>query len=436
MSYTVFWFRRDLRLDDNVGLYHALRRGQPVLPVFIFDRDILDTLPAQDARVDFIHRTLHEMQATLAGLGTSLIVRYGHPAEVWRSLLDTYPISAVYTNHDYEPYAQARDHEISDLLAAHGAVLHTFRDQVIFERDELLSGAGKAYSVFTPYARKWRETLATQPERLSSFDTRAWFGNWAPLAVQPIPTLAEMGFRATDTLFPSRDPDEAIIRHYSERRDFPAQAGTTRIGLHLRFGTVSIRHLARVAQALDATYLNELIWREFYMQVLWNFPHVVTGPFRREYAAVPWLDDEATFEKWKTGRTGYPIVDAGMRELSATGYMHNRVRMITASFLSKHLLLNWQWGEAWFAEKLLDFELASNSGGWQWAAGCGTDAAPYFRIFNPTAQTQKFDAEMKYVRRWVPEYGTPAYPRPVVDHAFARERCLAAYKGVLGNKEG
>ncbi|MEL6624934.1 MAG: deoxyribodipyrimidine photo-lyase [Bacteroidota bacterium] len=427
--YAAFWFRRDLRLDDNHGLFRALTSGDPVIPVFIFDRNILDELPRRDARVQFLHQALHEMQQHLAQLGSTLHVVYGKPMEVWDKLIQQYPINTVYTNHDYEPYAKARDGELAAFLEGKGIAFQTFQDQVIFEKESVLSNSDKPYSVFTPYSKKWRAQLT--PDHFNPYDSEGQQANYWKHEAIAIPTLEEMGFEETAISFPSKVPDTDIIKVYEEKRNFPAQKGTTHIGIHLRFGTISVRRLGKIAQDLSFTYLNELIWREFYMQILWNFPHVAEGPFRPQYAAIPWRDSEADFEKWKTGQTGYPIVDAGMRELNETGYMHNRVRMITASFLTKHLLINWQWGEAYFAEKLLDFELSSNNGGWQWASGSGTDAAPYFRIFNPESQIKKFDPQMRYVRKWVPEYGTPAYAREMVNHKEARERCLTTYKKAL-----
>lgn len=428
-SHSAFWFRRDLRLDDNVGLHAALTSGHPVIPVFIFDRHILDELPTKDGRVEFIHNTLTEMDRQLRELGSGLIVRYGLPEKIWPELVEEFSISTVFTNHDYEPYATKRDEMIAEMLQEKGASFQTFRDQVIFEKEEILTKAGKPYTVFSPFSRNWRATLT--PDRLEDAGTEGHFTSFAKHNGQDIPSLASMGFEPSGLTFPARIPDKEIIKVYDQKRNFPAQEGTTRIGIHLRFGTMSIRKLTRVAQRLNDTYLNELIWREFYMQILWNFPHVVTKPFRPEYAAVQWRNHEADFEAWKAGKTGYPMVDAGMRELDQTGYMHNRVRMITASFLTKHLLIDWRWGEGYFAEKLLDFELSSNNGGWQWASGSGTDAAPYFRIFNPESQFKKFDPEGRYVRRYVPEFGTPAYPKEIVDHKFARERCLDAYKTAL-----
>ncbi len=430
-----FWFRRDLRLDDNTGLKAALTSGLPVVPVFIFDREILDLLPRKDARVEFIHQTLHDLQQQLRALGSSLVVGYGKPEEIWTDWSKRFGLQAVFCNHDYEPYALGRDQEIAGLLREQGVSFHSFRDQVIFEKDEILTQQGKAYTVFTPYSRNWRSQLTA--ERLADVKTEPHFSAFRKAEAEVIPSLASMGFEPAGISFPARIPDKEIIKVYDQQRDFPAVEGTTRAGIHLRFGTLSIRKLARVAQVLNDTYLNELIWREFYMQILWNFPHVVGNAFRPEYDNIRWRDDEAAFEAWCQGKTGYPLVDAGMRQLNETGYMHNRVRMVVASFLTKHLLIDWRRGEAYFAEKLLDFELSSNNGGWQWAAGSGTDAAPYFRIFNPESQLKKFDPKGAYVRRWAPEFGTPAYRKPIVEHTFARQRCLDTYQaGLKGEKSG
>lgn len=436
----LFWFRRDLRLDDNAGLYHALRGPHPVLPLFIFDTNILDDLPSRrDARVEFIHQALAALKERLNALGSDLLVRHGKPNEVWSQLLQTYRIAAVYTNRDYEPYALERDTAIQTMLAERDIPFHTFKDHVIFEKGEVLKDDGKPYTVFTPYSRKWRAKLAERIEPdgtsfyLTSYPCNKYFGHFYRVsAALPFPTLADIGFEPAGITFPPAVVPRSLIRNYDRTRNFPGIQGTSRLGVHFRFGTISIREKARNAQQLNDTYLNELIWRDFYSQILAHFPHVVGHPFRPEYERVAWRNAPDEFERWCEGRTGYPIVDAGMRELNATGYMHNRVRMITASFLTKHLLIDWRLGEAYFAQKLLDFDLASNNGGWQWAAGCGTDAAPYFRIFNPTEQAKKFDPQYKYIRQWVPEFGTPAYPKPMVEHAFARQRCLEAFKTALG----
>lgn len=428
---TIFWFRRDLRLEDNQGLYHALQGDFPVQPVFIFDRHILDKLsnPA-DARVHFIHQELERMQTQFIAQGTTLDVRVGNPLEVWKQLLQDYEIGRVYANRDYEPYARERDKLIYDLLAENGITFKAKKDHVIFEKSEVVKADGKPYTVYTPFSKLWKQRLTSAHlQEVSSSST----ANWHQQTVREIPSLASFGFQPTDIPLPDRTPDLKVIGKYHETRDFPAIRGTSRLGLHLRFGTISIRQLARQTQALNEKYLNELIWREFYQSILWHFPEVVQHNFSRKYDGIVWRNDESEFEKWCEGQTGYPIVDAGMRELNETGYMHNRVRMIVASFLTKHLLIHWSWGEAYFAEKLLDFELASNNGGWQWAAGTGVDAAPYFRVFNPYIQTEKFDPQLNYVRKWVPEFQSLDYPKPIVDHKIARERAIATYKEGLGS---
>ncbi len=431
----VFWFRRDLRLEDNAGLYQALRQSQEVLPLFIFDKDILDLLPRpHDRRVHFIHERLQQLKKQLAGLDSDMVVRYGSPMEVWQKLLEDYPIEAVYTNHDYEPYARQRDTSMADFFASKGVGFHTFKDQCIFEKKEVLSNQGTVYTVFTPYSRKWKAQL--QADSFAPYDTQAFFQNFVKntqlLAQdQDLIALEAMGFAATDTLFPSDSTSDQLIRQYKSEREFPAREGTSRLGVHLRFGTISIRQLAARAQSLSEGYLNELIWRDFYMMILWNFPHAAQSAFKKDYDHIAWRNNEEEFARWCEGQTGYPIVDAGMRELLATGLMHNRLRMITASFLTKHLLIDWRWGERFFAEKLLDFELSSNNGGWQWAASSGCDAAPYFRVFNPYEQSKKFDPQLEYTKKWVPEFQEFNYPQPIVEHRFARERVLKVYQESL-----
>lgn len=427
---SIFWFRRDLRLDDNAGLYHALRSGNPVLPIFIFDENILSKLEDKaDKRVDFIHRTLEELKVQLRNLGSDLLVFHGTPLEVYKKLLLDYSVKAVYTNHDYEPYAQERDKQIGELLNENGASFHTFKDQCIFEKDEVLKDDGKPYTVYTPYSKKWKDKVNTF--YLGSYPTEKYFGNFLKFEAAHFPSLDEIGFLKTDVEIPSSKAELDIIKNYHNTRDIPSIHGTSRLSVHLRFGTISIRKLARMAQETNGKFLNELIWRDFYMMILWHFPHVVGGAFKPQYDQIEWERNEKHFEAWCKGETGYPIVDAGMRELNETGWMHNRVRMVVASFLTKHLLLDWRWGEAYFAKKLLDFELSSNNGGWQWAAGSGCDAAPYFRVFNPDLQTQKFDPQLKYIEKWVPEFQELTYPRPIVEHKFARERALDRYKSAL-----
>ncbi len=429
----IFWFRRDLRLHDNAGLYHALKGDFPVLPLFIFDKIILDQLEEKkDKRVEFIRDTLITMQEKLERIQSSLEVYYGTPIDVFNKLLASYDVQNVYTNHDYELYAIERDEQIKKLLSQKHIAFKTYKDQVIFDKDEILKDDGKPYTVYTPYSRKWKSMLTDFS--IKSYPVKKYDNNFFKQKPRRIPSLGSMGFKETDKFFPSKNPGEDLLKHYDATRNFPAIEGTSRLGIHLRFGTISIRKLVAKAKEINTTFLNELIWREFYMSILWHFPHVGRHKaFKTEYDNIKWRNNEDEFEKWCNGQTGYPIVDAGMRQLNATGYMHNRVRMIVGSFLCKHLLIDWRWGEAYFAQKLLDFDFAANNGGWQWVASSGCDAAPYFRIFNPQLQTEKFDKDLKYIKKWVPEFQEFNYPKPIVDHAKARERCLKAYKEALAN---
>ena len=430
-SVHIIWFRRDLRLVDNAALYHALKSDKAVLPIFIFDRNILDKLEDKaDRRVEFIYAALAEMQHQLVEMGSSLAVFYTTPIEAFKQLLAHYSIKKVFTNHDYEQYAMDRDAEIAELLQEYGASLHTYKDQVIFEKNEVTKDDGKPYTVFTPYSNKWKAAL--KPFHLKAYPTEKYFNNFYKQPPQPIPTLEKMGFIAVEKPFPSKELNFALINKYQEQRNFPAIRGTSQLGIHLRFGTVSIREIGRQCQDLSTTFFSELMWRDFYHAILWHFPHVRRGgAFKKEYEQIEWENNEVYFEKWCAGQTGYPIVDAGMRELNATGFMHNRVRMIVASFLTKHLLIDWRWGELYFAQKLLDFDYAANNGGWQWAAGCGCDAAPYYRVFNPTLQTEKFDKDLKYIRKWVPELDSLNYPQPIVVHEVARKKVLEVYAKAL-----
>ena len=429
----IFWFRRDLRLHDNAGLYHALKGSYPVVPVFIFDTNILDNLEEKkDARVEFILNTLIGIQKSLTQMNSSLEVFYGTPEQTFQKLLSAYEIQTVFTNHDYEPYAIERDSAIKNLLAKKNVNFKTYKDQVIFEKDEVLKDDGTPYIVYTPYSKKWQALLTDF--YMKPYPGKEYGENFFKQSPQEIPSLNSMGFKEAGKNFPSKNPADELIRHYNQTRDFPGVKGTSRLGIHLRFGTVSIREVAARAKELNSTFLSELIWREFYMSILWHFPHVGHHKaFKPEYDHIRWRNNEDEFMKWCAGQTGYPIVDAGMRQLNETGFMHNRVRMITGSFLCKDLLIDWRWGEAYFAEKLLDFDLAANNGGWQWVAGSGCDAAPYFRIFNPELQTKKFDKGLIYIARWVPEFQECTYAKPIVDHAMARERCLEAYKAVIAN---
>lgn len=423
----IIWFRRDLRLHDNAALYHALKGKHPVVPVFIFDKNILDDLEdKKDRRVEFISEALIEMQETLKLHNSSLEVYYDTPINAYKELAKKYTIETVFANEDYEQYAIDRDHAINEFLQKQNGQLKLYKDQVILAKDEVLKDDGKPYTVFTPYSKRWKATLTDF--HLKSYPAEKYFKNFYTTAPHRIPSLKSMGFEKVGEPFPASTVRAELIKNYKNNRDYPGIHGTSRVGVHLRFGTISIRELATKAKALSETYLNELIWRDFYHMILWHFPHVrKEKAFRPEYDNIQWSHNEKHFKAWCDGQTGYPIVDAGMRELNATGFMHNRVRMIVASFLTKHLLVDWRLGEAYFAKKLLDFDYAANNGGWQWAAGCGCDAAPYFRVFNPTLQTQKFDKDLTYIRKWVPEFEGFNYVKPIVEHEVARKRAIEVY---------
>ncbi|WP_445382009.1 cryptochrome/photolyase family protein [Robiginitalea sp. IMCC43444] len=431
-SHCIFWFRRDLRLSDNTGLEAALKSGKPVLPIFIFDKAILEELPEEDARVSFIHKHVRKISESLKNNHKSgLAVYYGEPEAIFKELIGEGTVAAVYTNHDYEPYARKRDQAVEALLKENDIPFHTCKDQVVFEKSEVVKDDGDPYVVYTPYMKKWKEHF--DPEKhLQKTDSASDAGDFVSGMDFPWISLEDMGFKPSEIEVPDYDLSSSLIDNYEDTRNFPAKDGTSHLGPHLRFGTISVRQAAR--KALDSeneTFLNELIWREFFMQILWHYPETVNNAFKKKYDRIPWRNKEEEFEKWKNGNTGYQLVDAGMRQLNKTGYMHNRVRMLVASFLCKHLLIDWRWGEAYFAEKLLDYEQASNVGNWQWAAGSGVDAAPYFRIFNPMTQVDKFDKGRKYIRQWVEEVDTDSYPDKMVDHKEARERCLETYKEAL-----
>lgn len=421
----IFWFRRDLRLEDNRGLYEALQSGEDVLPVFIFDKNILDELPADDARVTFIMTLLENVQKTLKKHKRSLAVFCGTPEQVFKNLIKNHDIKAVYTNHDYEPYARKRDKEIQELISAKGIIFETFKDQVIFEKEEVVKEDGSPYVVYTPYMKRWKQRL--QKEGLNDYASEKHLDKIANHSY-PFLSLKDIGFKESSIKPVPFDVTPSRIDNYKNTRDYPAVDGTSRLSPHLRFGAVSVRKIVKKAlKSKGDTFLNELIWREFFMQILWHYPETVSKSFRPKYDNIKWRNSEKDFKTWCEGKTGYPIVDAGMRQLNATGFMHNRVRMVTASFLCKHLLIDWRWGEAYFAEKLLDYEQSSNIGNWQWAVGSGVDAAPYFRIFNPAEQVKKFDKNLDYIRKWVPEFEDIDY-KPIVDHKEARERALRIYK--------
>lgn len=419
----LFWFRRDLRLPDNTALHSALKSDYKVLPVFIFDTEILDQLENKsDKRLDYIHQALEKIHAELKDHGSGLKTYFGKPADVFKEIIKEFDIDTVFCNRDYEPQANKRDQQIQKFLEKNKIGFKDYQDQVIFERDEIVKYDGSPYTVFTPYSKKWKEKYFQTEIQTTRFNPE----NLYPFKAKNIHSLKEIGFEKTDFHFTEPVLDKNKIKNYHQNRDFPALDDTTRLGIALRFGTISVRRCVKYACDHNETWLNELIWREFFMQILYHFPKVVTHCFKDKYENIKWRNNEEEFKLWCEGKTGYPIVDAGMRQLNETGFMHNRVRMVVASFLTKHLLIDWRWGEAYFAEKLLDYELSSNNGNWQWAAGCGCDAAPYFRIFNPAEQTKKFDKDHAYIKKWL----SSKYLNlsPIVEHSFARNRALEVYK--------
>ena len=418
----VFWFRRDLRLQDNCGLYHALNQGKKVLPVFIFDKEILGKLENKsDKRVDYFHQALEEIHHELVKHKSGITVFHDKPEDAFKKLISAFEIETVFCNSDYEPAAIKRDGEVEKFLKKNNIGFKSFKDQLIFEKDEVLKKDGTPYTVYTPYSRTWKMLL--NETEIENYKTG--FSNFLRYKAEKFPSLEKIGFKKTDVKFANPELRKSIINDYDKYRDFPEMDHTTHLGVALRFGTISVRKCVLFAKDHNETWLNELIWREFFMQILYHFPKVVNHAFKEKYENIQWRNNEKEFELWCQGNTGYPIVDAGMRQLNETGFMHNRVRMVVASFLTKHLLIDWRWGEAYFAEKLLDYELSSNNGNWQWAAGCGCDAAPYFRVFNPSEQAKKFDKDQKYIKKWLSEKEIGA--EPMVEHAFARKRALEVY---------
>ncbi|MGI9527418.1 MAG: cryptochrome/photolyase family protein [Weeksellaceae bacterium] len=436
MNYAIHWFRRDLRLADNHALYEAIASGLRVKCIFIFDTNILSQLPETDRRVQFIYDRLKEIKSELQKYGSDLWVYFGEPIKIWKQLAEDNILKIVYANRDYEPYAIKRDKEVYDILKAKKIEFKGYKDQVIFDKNEILSQKAEPYTVYSPYMRKWKATFALdQNKYLKEYNTDLNTANLVPSGEESFPSMETLGFKETKLPHIPLDLKGISINNYDEVRDIPAMDATTKIGTALRFGTMSVREAVKYALEQNEVFLNELIWREFFMQILYHFPQVEHHAFRPKYEGIAWRNNEAEFELWCQGKTGFPIVDAGMRELNETGFMHNRVRMITASFLVKDLLIDWRWGEAYFAQKLMDYDLAANNGNWQWAAGTGTDAAPYFRIFNPESQQKKFDSDFMYIKKWIPEFGTDQYPKEIVNHKEARERCLSAYKKAISEFE-
>jgi deoxyribodipyrimidine photo-lyase len=426
MKRVAFWFRRDLRIEDNCALHHAINSGAEIIPVFIFDSNIIDELPKNDARITFIYQQLTKLNTIFQDMGGGMNIYIGDPTRIWSNLIDKYDLDGLFYNRDYEPYARDRDKQVYELFNNKKLEVHSFKDHVIFEPQQVLKDDGTPYTVFTPYKRKWLSKF-NRPE---AYDCELRKTTIVKLE-KAIPKLEAIGFEKSAQSVPDFHLD--VVEEYAAKRNTPAIDGTSKLGPHLRFGTIGIRTIVQNVMDRSETFLSELIWREFFQQIIFHFPHVVNSNFRAKYDGVKWRNNEEDFKKWCEGKTGYPMVDAGMRELNETGFMHNRVRMITAGFLCKHLLIDWRWGEVYFAEKLLDFELAANNGNWQWAAGTGCDAAPYFRVFNPSEQLKKFDKDMAYVKKWIPELLTEEYPQPMVDHKFARERAIDTYKkGIAG----
>ena len=428
-NFSVFWFRRDLRLDDNLGLNAALSSGLKVIPIFIFDTEIINKLEKNDLRIKMIHAALVKLNDAMLGNRCNVGMYLGNPKAVFESLLKKYEIKSVFTNRDYEPYAVKRDKSIKSFLETKKITFSSFKDQVIFEKDEVVKDDGNPYKVYTPYSRKWIEKLNSNGFETCKSETK--LNHLAELTL-PYLSLKEIGFDEKQFDIPSFNIDSKRIEKYEETRNFPHLNSTSRIGAHLRFGFISIRKLVQKAlKKSNKTYLKELIWREFFMQILWHFPYTQEKSFKPKYDNIKWLNNNDEFKKWCDGKTGYPLVDAGMRELNQTGFMHNRVRMLVGSFLCKHLLIDWRWGEKYFAKKLLDYEMSSNVGNWQWVAGCGVDASPYFRIFNPKEQIKKFDKDFKYIKKWVPDFQNSSYPKEIIDHKFARNRCLETFKAAV-----
>ena len=424
-SFSIFWFRRDIRLEDNIGLSQATKSKYPVIPIFIFDEKITLNLPKNDTRINFIYKNLKKLDdLLLEKFNSKLQVFKGDPIDIINRIVKEYNIKEVYTNHDYEPYAIKRDSLISKNLRNNNIPLYTFKDQVIFEKNEVIKDNGSPYIVFTPYMRKWKETLRKNYLVLEHSELSNNFHN---LNKYNLKEISEYGFEKNLSEVLNFDVSKKIIEEYEKKRNFPSLNSTSKIGPFLRFGVISIRSLVKYVLKFDNdTFLNELIWREFFMQILFHFPNSSTNSFKSKYDNIKWVNDKKMFEAWKNGKTGFPIVDAGMNELNKTGFMHNRVRMITSSFLCKQLLIDWRWGEKYFALKLNDYEMSSNVGNWQWASGSGVDAAPYFRIFNPHTQIEKFDKNYDYINNWVDLKNN--YPKEIVNHKEARENCLKRYK--------
>ena len=425
----IFWFRRDLRLDDNHALFKALKSGYDVLPIFIFDSNITNKLNQNDHRLNYINNVLDGLNKRLSENKKKIYIYKGNPIEIISKLIIKLKIKEIYLNKDYEPYARDRDDKIEKLCVANNVSYNSFKDHVIFEEDQIVKKDGTPYVVYTPYSRKWIEKF--QSNQLDSYPSELNLGGFVDSdKIREVNYL--MDFEKNIISPKTYNLNKDVIDKYEETRNFPALDSTSRIGVNLRFGTVSTRKIVKTSsERSNNTFLKELIWREFFIQILWHFPHTTEKSFKDKYERIEWRNDMDDFKLWCDGKTGYPIVDAGMNQLNKTGFMHNRLRMVVGSFLCKHLLIDWRLGEKYFADKLFDYEQASNVGNWQWVAGCGVDAAPYFRIFNPEEQQKKFDKELQFIKKWIPNYDKDNYINKIVDHKFARERCLNTYKKAL-----
>ena len=425
----IFWFRRDLRLDDNHALFKALKSGYDVLPIFIFDSNITNKLNQNDHRLNYINNVLDGLNKRLSENKKKIYIYKGNPIEIISKLIIKLKIKEIYLNKDYEPYARDRDDKIEKLCVANNVSYNSFKDHVIFEEDQIVKKDGTPYVVYTPYSRKWIEKF--QSNQFDSYPSELNLGGFVDSdKIREVNYL--MDFEKNIISPKTYNLNKDLIDKYEETRNFPALDSTSRIGVNLRFGTVSTRKIVKTSsERSNNTFLKELIWREFFIQILWHFPHTTEKSFKDKYERIEWRNDMDDFKLWCDGKTGYPIVDAGMNQLNKTGFMHNRLRMVVGSFLCKHLLIDWRLGEKYFADKLFDYEQASNVGNWQWVAGCGVDAAPYFRIFNPEEQQKKFDKELQFIKKWIPNYDKDNYINKIVDHKFARERCLNTYKKAL-----
>lgn len=429
MKTTIHWFRRDLRIKDNTALFHALSQNNNVQCIFIFDENIINELPKNDHRISFIYDTLVNINYELNKYGTSIEIFKGDPIDVFKKIILDNEINSIYFNKDYEPYTINRDNSIEKLLSKQNIKVKSYKDHVIFEEKEITKDDNKPYTIYTPYSKKWLKKI--HETKITEYNIIPFLNNFKKNKNLNIKSREELDFIKSDTLVYDFNSTDEIILSYEKTRNYPFIEGTSKVGPYLRFGLISIRTLVLKSINKDITYLKELIWRDFFSQILFNFPNVIISSFKNKYDNIKWENNEYFLKKWKNGETGYPIVDAGMRELNNTGFMHNRVRMITASFLCKHLLIDWRFGEAYFAEKLFDYELSSNNGNWQWAAGCGCDAAPYFRVFNPYTQQEKFDKGFNYIKKWVPEYNSNKYAKPLVNHKEARIKAIEHYKKYL-----